>query len=249
MLALLSLHWKGIVVGLLIATLAAGLVYWGHAKYESGIVAGKVAQVSDDAAAYKVALVQRDALLANEAGQLQVVGNQLAQYTAANAVLTNQLALAHQQQTVATSAVAALPDASLFGDVRSQLGQVSLPGPPAYSAGELRSIDTSVTTAPILQRQTDLDTQSIAALTAELALQKQQLLLTQQQVQTWQNSAGTMQSNYIACYNALPVKHNLLLEILTLGIKGRPHKLALAASSPAALSLPFSSPVPASISH
>ena len=250
MMALLALHWKGILVGLLVASLVAGVAYWGHTKYEAGHQDGQIAQVTDDAAQYKVALAARDTALSQAVNQLQTVNNQLAQYTALSTTLANQLVTVRQQATMAASQVAAVPDAGLFNDIRTKLGQLPLTAPPQYSSGELRTLDTDATAAPLLSKQVDLDTQSITTLSQEVGLQKQQLLLTQQEVQAWQNYSSVLTTNYIECYNALPHRRNLFLTIVTLGVKGRAPKLALPKpGAPALPSLPSSSLSPASISH
>ena len=250
MLALLSLHWKGIVVGLLIAGLLGGIAYWGHTKYVTGHQDGQIAQVTDDAAQYKTALAARDSALSQASSQLASATSQVQQYAALNATLASQLAAVKVKQTAAVSQVAAVPDSGLFNDVRTKLGQQPLTASSTYTDGELRAIDTDITSAPLLTQQVNLDTQSISALSTEVNLQKQQLLLTQQEVTAWQTYSSAVTTNYIECYNALPKHRNLLLSIVTLGIKGRAPKLAL--PKPGSLALPSllsSSPLPASISH
>jgi hypothetical protein len=222
---LLLAHWRGITVGLLIAALAGGVVYYGHTRYEQGQQDGKISQLNDDAKAYKAQLEQRDAIIATAQQQIQAGQDRERQQAAVAAQLTTALTSLRVQSTTATQQVASIPNDGLPADIRAKLGLVTAGSDVPLSPVELREIDSRVTQYPIDQQIIAKDDQLVAALTGKAQAADDQIAALQTAATANQQLITTLQTDYSRCYAATQHR-NWFLTIVTFGIKGSPRKLA-----------------------
>lgn len=212
-------------MGLVIAALLGGVVYYGHSRYDAGVQAGKVSQLNDDAAAYKVQLEQRDAVIAQAQQQIQAGQDRERQQAAVAAQLTTALSSLRIQSTIATQQVASVPDERLSGDIRAKLGLVTAGSDVPLSPVELREIDSRVTQYPIDQQTIAADDKLVAALTNQAKAADDQIVAYKAADEANKQLIATLQADYARAY-AASQHRNWLLTIVTLGIKGGPHKVA-----------------------
>jgi hypothetical protein len=161
--------------------------------------------------------------------QIAVLARQSEALAAVVARNSSTAKLESAQRVEAAASVAALPSASLhLANVKAlATAGVSDSGGGVYSPDEERAIAACLVDRPLCQKQ------NVALSAANEGLQQQVLGeqkargSEQQRYDVLAGYTGDLEREYVRMYNAVPKNRNWVLSVLTLGLKGRPKRLAV----------------------
>jgi hypothetical protein len=137
------------------------------------------------------------------------------------------------QRNAAVNTVAEIPAQSLHAANLRTLqghgvaGAGDSQGGAAYGEAEERAIAACLVDRPLCQKQNVVLKAANADLQQELAGVEKARSLEQQQYNSLAGYTGELEHSYVQLYNAVPKRRNWIVSIVTLGMAGRPKKLAV----------------------
>jgi hypothetical protein len=170
--------------------------------------------------------VSRIGLLQEQIGKLERQSEALAAVVARN---NANAQLGSAQRIEAAASVAAIPSASLhLANVKALAAAgVSDSGGGVYSPDEERAIAACLADRPLCQKQNVALSAANEGLQQQVLGEQKALGFEQQRYDVLAGYTGDLEREYVRMYNAIPKNRNWVLSVVTLGLKGRPKRLAV----------------------
>ncbi len=171
-------------------------------------------------------LVAELSTLREQIAMLDTRGAMLASAVAKTAATSERVA---GERTEASTAVGGIPAGSLHADNVRALQAVGVAGNGvgAYGEAEERAIAACLADRPLCQKQNVVLTEESSELQQELGNAQKARALQQQQYESLAGYTGELERTYTQLYNAVPRRRNWWLSVVTLGVAGKPKRLAV----------------------
>jgi hypothetical protein len=142
--------------------------------------------------------------------------------TARQAGESAQQFAARQEQ--AKAQVESTPTASLHGDNMQMLGGAA---GATYDAGQEREIASCLAQRPLCEKRAGALEDANRALQQAVSDAERARELQQRQYESLADYTGQLERHYTALYNDVPRRRNWAVSVLTLGLRGKPKRLAV----------------------
>lgn len=219
--------WTLIVVGL--CALVLGIYAYGHhAGAQAGAQSAKAEQMEVDRKQYE-AVVEQHKQFVQDSQQRDAQWSEIAERQATTVTqLQGALKTMEVQRNATQTRIAGMSDPAIFADLITRLA-VRAPTDTTTSLHpeELRKMDAIAADYSDLKRELVNVQDTLDATNAKAdAIQKRYENCAQANVELTSYSTN-LEGYYVRAYNAVPKRRNILLTIVTFGLKGKPKKLSL----------------------